>query len=953
MMKKSGILPFGQLYFGKLYFGLLACLGLLVYASSALACVGEAYPGDHYGRFFRQDMSTLPGRGQLYAEWPGGKWAGGRELESGNYADWQAQLPNASEDDVTNFVYKSTLEDLNALQEALKTGSAYEGSLKGNAFAAHILEKKDRALLEYMRLAKESAPLFIESDDWDYSAPDAELLARLSGAAEKALQSGPTAFLRLRYTYQAIRLNFRQGNNKRCAELFEDLERRLARGRAGAEPEGWRAAESEVLEWCRSYYAGALRRQGENAKAFVQFARVFQKSDRYRQAAYISCRWISGNYDLDVMSGPTRAALTDALNAAATPEERRNVLIIGAYLESFGYLAASKLTASKSSVEKEYVCLLELLRNAGPESPLPPDVEIIWGRMLNHFEQVFFDFDILQERLRGVAAPDYAKEALAVAREKIAVLGPAFQNAAPYIADQAFAGLALSYMSLLQDDREGCTAGLRLAQKALADQEKNQGTNPGKNTAPNLAAQAASQALDRRFAQYRLQELLADAFYAPLESDAEARILKGLNLLLQAGESDRAARESDRAAVENDQAGEENYDDGKDWADRAAANVLTAVLAPRYNASGQTAHAVLCVAAAEKFTVFARPWNVTGSKTFNLLDNLEPNDFAGLQNFVHVPSSDFEHFLANGLPDWFNDANAELRGIKALRRGEFAAAEHILRQGVWENKLIGEDVSGAFAEPMRAYGAADTQLKGSAAENIAFQADKASFEAVLREGMQAVQSGQAGQPGQPAQAAQPEQFSAMLLPFLPVAVLQSASPTADKLDYARQMLALDLLRRLPSDTGVMAEYIRAKGLYNATYDGNAWQLSRWERSSHERWEDFGWGYHTPDPAERPTEEYYRADKAREGFERVVARGANPELRARALFMAAMCTRGYTQMFMQERDASGNNVLRYGPYVSQNPYFKRLMEEYGNSAFVRDAAATCSFLGDYISLNRKK
>lgn len=86
---------------------------------------------------------------------------------------------------------------------------------------------------------------------------------------------------------------------------------------------------------------------------------------------------------------------------------------------------------------------------------------------------------------------------------------------------------------------------------------------------------------------------------------------------------------------------------------------------------------------------------------------------------------------------------------------------------------------------------------------------------------------------------------------------------------------------------------------------------------HERWERGGRFSGEPDPEVRPKDEYHRADAAKDAFERVARLSRNPELRARALFMASLCLQGYTRIYVKEDRA---RVAR-GPYVTDNPLLR--------------------------------
>ena len=133
-----------------------------------------------------------------------------------------------------------------------------------------------------------------------------------------------------------------------------------------------------------------------------------------------------------------------------------------------------------------------------------------------------------------------------------------------------------------------------------------------------------------------------------------------------------------------------------------------------------------------------------------------------------------------------------------------------------------------------------------------------------------------------------------------------------------------------TDEDYRAAYVYAKGLYNMGSRGNSWELSQYDR----------YNFYQEVPAkDRPKNEFYTANAARKLFEKVGTGAPDPELRARALFMAALS-------LQQTTDWSYDTGSPTGSYFKDNRYFKELKKNYTSTQFYQDAVGKCSFLRDF-------
>lgn len=902
-----------QICFVSLFFS-------LAFGDLAFACI-PAVPADEYARFFRQDMADLNGRGELLPDWQDGSW-GNIDLEASNYADWMAQVPGSSKEDVRDFVYNSTQEQLYELRKALNGGGKYAGPLAKNAFVRHIEEKKDQDLLDYMIFVKESAPILVEKDPWDYSAPDDEKTDKFINLTETRMLSAPTEFLRLRYSYQAIRLNFLRQIFPRAAELFEkhvaDLE-----------------TKSEVKEWCRSFYAGALARLERKNRACVEFALVFQRSSRYRKAGYL------GSMDLYKWDTQGIARAEAILSEARTPEERLAVSIMAAYRDTHPDVVWP-------GPGSQFFSLLHVMDEG---NAVPADISIILGRIINRLEKRLFSLTSIQmdkqidkesfsmempfllaERLYSDQVEE--NDDLKKARGMLDVLDPLVWAVRMHAPDAGLWGAGSAYLAILRGDAA--------AARERMDWARTQNPSP------------------KAQAQMLVNDLLIAALYKSLDEDNENQLLAGLVWIAGADSSTKETPGSYKSEVGPNKSFLKSSDisawTSEDyWYDRSGAHILKNILASHYIKEKQNAAAALSLAAAEKvFFTFnlAEDDSLWRGYCFSYLDALSNPQLVQIRDYSLKPDRPLTRFLAENTRKWFSPTSpvwAELEGTNYLLEHDFTQAAKTLPKS--DSSLKGflpganaQNIEKAFLEPQRAYGSLPAALlysgdnkkerpkmppqSGPLAENIVLV-----LEQVLQDLTKV-----------PAIFEKKADQSTLDAKKVRELVNLLNSPPKNKYDFARQMLALEELGTLPGESGARAKYIQAKGFYNMGYEGNSWELTAWTWSPMERWVYF------PDsqsPEEPPTRDYYRADSARKAFLEVIKKSSDPELQARALFMASLCTQGYTQIFTKNEE--DNDVAR-GPYILDNPDFAKLKKEFGNTEFYKAAVDSCSFLGDFARFN---
>lgn len=163
------------------------------------------------------------------------------------------------------------------------------------------------------------------------------------------------------------------------------------------------------------------------------------------------------------------------------------------------------------------------------------------------------------------------------------------------------------------------------------------------------------------------------------------------------------------------------------------------------------------------------------------------------------------------------------------------------------------------------------------------------------------------------------------------------SPAFTKLAFARRMAELE------GRSDAESRYQYGVGLYSMTYYGKGHPAFDYFRSSVD-----GAGYYEDGDRKklpRDLQNYYGAYAAEEAFTESMAKAGDPELRARATWMAAKCWQkrcpAPTGQYSFQREKK-----EYYLYSLRNPYFAQLRSTGARTAFYRDAQETCAWLRDY-------
>lgn len=313
------------------------------------------------------------------------------------------------------------------------------------------------------------------------------------------------------------------------------------------------------------------------------------------------------------------------------------------------------------------------------------------------------------------------------------------------------------------------------------------------------------------------------------------------------------------------------------YSDRAFAHVVGHVLSTRYAKEGRIDKEVATILLPQRLTnyVFLSDPGEYGG-AFDRMQKATPAEMERIRRYVVTPKTEYDKFLLKGFPYSF-DRLTEIAGTRYIDTHDFKGASNVLQQMKDQNDSF---PIFAFDEPRRAYAIDGSPLPSYLEEGI-------TVKGLPKEG--------------------------------------------GKLAFAKAMANLEPQVKNPkNDEDYKAAYVYAKGLYNIGSRGNSWELSQYDRSVY---------YQEIFAKSRPKDEFYTANAARKMFEKVAAGATDPELRARALFMAALS-------LQQTTDWSYDTGVPTGSYFTENRYFKELKKDYTTTQFYQDAVGKCSFLRDF-------
>jgi hypothetical protein len=368
------------------------------------------------------------------------------DTADGNRAEWAAYAGGLPLADVDSFVYTYPRTSLSALYYNLEKGTAAGSTqtYEGNAMTKWFRRAKDLEALGYLMWAKQVEEATTKPGNYSWEAPpppDAAQLQKLQKGGGQLLAAAKGPFVKQRYAYQLLKLQFQGGQYRELLAGYDSL--------AGG-------ATGNMATRMLGLKAGAHYKLKQKAQAAYLYSRVFDQGPEWRRTAFISYDWSDGY------------KLTPAvLKQCSSPHERAVVYLLSGFQE--GGEALPQLAA------------------AAKEDPAIAGLEALFTREINKVESGVLDASInppvkpLQGNANPKAVQEYAAAQKRAADNRTYLSGLVgfgqLQASRVPAAQQGYWHIALAYLGFMQGNESLLQEQLALAGKApLSLNEKNQVT---------------------------------------------------------------------------------------------------------------------------------------------------------------------------------------------------------------------------------------------------------------------------------------------------------------------------------------------------------------------------------------------------------------------------------------------------------------------------------------------
>ncbi|MFN8358149.1 MAG: hypothetical protein U0Y10_27045 [Spirosomataceae bacterium] len=382
-----------------------------------LACAGGPMDPNEFLSFFMPESSNASTQDLRYAFTPQFFY-----IDDEGYAE-EDTTDASTDENVKAWMAYSKSNDANAI-----AGELYG---TGTAFSRSLAQKGKTEAVSYLTLSKTIAEAYKPSEySWEEGTKDSVALENAYTTVQNLLSSTKDGFLKERYAFQAVKLASILQKHDECVKLYEKWVAPLPK-------------KSFISDWAYGRKAGADMRLGDSAKAYYEFAQLFDRCLSRRREADLSIRI----YGLQKFE-------EQALSLCKTNQEKAAV-----------YAVAS------IQPRTDALPMLEKIVEYTPQNPL---IELIMTREINRTEfytytdtkdavNIFYDADSTELASKKADASEYGDKlkafALACTENKN------LSNSAFWLTAAAY----MEYMGKSYDKAE------ELLNKAIAQSPRNQG----------------------------------------------------------------------------------------------------------------------------------------------------------------------------------------------------------------------------------------------------------------------------------------------------------------------------------------------------------------------------------------------------------------------------------------------------------------------------------------------
>lgn len=198
-----------------------------------------------------------------------------------NVLEWKERFcDQATPKDIEYLVYESRFDELADLRAAAADPEgkrALPYGLRNNTFAAVIVVNRCTEVIDYLMFAKKCEPHVISYGGWKVPERNPADMQLLIEEGKGRFAQAESYFLKLRYTYQIVRLAHYARQWQQTVDLYNELMPKVDRRKS-----------SIVYFWALGHLAGALQRLGHYADAAYRYSIVFRHCPSKRNQAYRS-----------------------------------------------------------------------------------------------------------------------------------------------------------------------------------------------------------------------------------------------------------------------------------------------------------------------------------------------------------------------------------------------------------------------------------------------------------------------------------------------------------------------------------------------------------------------------------------------------------------------------------------------------------------------------------------
>ncbi|WP_158827427.1 hypothetical protein [Mucilaginibacter lacusdianchii] len=860
-----------------------------------LACGGEVDPYDYYTSFFHPDVQGKANYSAFYFTDYQFTYTDAEPVSeaSVNAAEWANYLGNTVKPrDVEKIMYGLDSAGKERAVHFFEQDPPVADSLAANKFLWALKDPAHAAARKYYQFAQQAEYLGQSSYNyWEPAPLDTAGLKATADTAQQAALHESDNFLKLRYLYQAQKLNHYAENYAQAKDIYDQHIAKIP-------------LKSHVKGWALALKAGEERRLGDTTHAAYLFAKVFADYPERRLQAYRNYHYIA-------------APFTDVLKLAQTPEEKANLYAIKSF----------------ANPEIETDALEQVYANA-PSSSL---VGVLLVREINKLEQYYVtpalanNTDEAYSSRSGQpvlqqSAPTVAKWPLIVgilifvAGITVLVLAIKKSNEKPIgkiaggiLVVAGILGITWFAVSYLKNkpsnNAQSLTQGsffinvpdsIKAKYDAHIEKLKNFCTtlnSDGKYAEPQIGTIANAylcfmqnksddglaslrkldnQSLNSNLADQKqiIKLLLSAQRLKQVKEVDETALLPSLQWLH--GKANQASKHKTNEYPEKP----ENYN-------RFAIterNFYTYVMAPAYLRQGDTARAALAMLKAGNNDPLSYSGYIDERIPDFWFNFLHSNHLKQIINWKeHPQTNSYLSFLSSDLKTVSNDKIYELLGTIALREHHYPEA------AVAFQRIKDKKIKNAL------YNGEDYYSNGESYQGDPFSVGINDY---------------------------PKHFS---------------GKRYTKSTFAQKMAELESkMKSDPKNADLF--YQMANGIYNTSTYGNSWGLIAYKWSSY----DFG-----RKPLYYYDGDYINTTLAKQYYLKARDLSNNQEFKAKCTFMAAKCEqKKYEAPSFINYDTYDKREKEYLAALKQNKYFKE-MTQYKPTAFYKQAVGECSYLRDYI------